>query len=76
MFLESITFISTFVEPHRAVIFFILPMIKSIGDEGIPIVFIEDFMRAIMGLGDELRSSTMAKKFRMVLQRKLSIIPG
>jgi hypothetical protein len=51
-------------------------MIKSIGDEGIPIVFIEDFMRAIMGFGDELWSSIMAKKFRMVLLRKLSIIPG
>jgi hypothetical protein len=51
-------------------------VIKSIGDEGIPIVFIEDIMRAIVGFGDGLWSSIMAKKFRMVLLRKLSIIPG
>jgi hypothetical protein len=51
-------------------------MIKMIGDEGLRIVFIEDVMKAIKGLGDRLWSSIMTKKFRMVLQKKLSIIPG
>jgi hypothetical protein len=45
------------------------------GDEGTGIGFIENIMEAIIGFGKGLEPSFMAKKFWMVLERKLSIIP-